>query len=264
MCLRLLMVMAALTFVIGRDCRAVEPRRAEGDYAHHPCDRVESVVTVEDGAKLAAFVRNNDYQCIETLLHSNPFSAPNSNVMSLLIELVQKDATPGQSTYRTIPNSTKLIVLGYLNLHVHKSNAYGFSLKQFADFIRAEAIDQSSHHRGKALSLLFGIMEESDIPVFVEAIQTGDDSLLVLGLYALAERCSPAAVKSLREVLKHQAVKSYMQRYSQTELITKKFRESCPAVIRQIGLPLSGAAPSVGNSSGSIVRNINTDLARRR
>lgn len=196
---------------------------------YRPCEDIEDLGPAEVGSKLQELLKKKRYPCVERLLQIRTLAEPDLPVVSTLIGLLVSDA---QLDVSAIPSTTKLVVLGYLNFHMKVAKAGGFDLERFGGFIREEAKKQNSESRGKALSLLFTIMRDSDSPTFVAAIQSGDDSNLVVGLYALADKCSPVALKSLREVLKHEAMLSYMRRFSQTESITKKLLESCPAALR--------------------------------
>ena len=200
-----------------------------------PCADIEKLKLAQAGPQLEDMLRKKDYQCFEKFFRTRPIAEiaadPDMRIISILVGLVTPSSPAMQEISAGLPNTTKLRVLSYLNLHTKAAKARGFYLEQFAGFIRTEARSSGSASRGEALSLLSNLMQEADIPLFVDAIESGDESTLVAGIYLLADRCSPGAIAALRVVSKHSAVTSYIKKYKETETISEQIRQKCPATL---------------------------------
>jgi hypothetical protein len=196
------------------------------------CTDVENLKLGEASNKLEDLLKQQDYDCIEQLLRAGTIREADPHVVSILISLLTPNASAGPDIITSsLPNTTKLVALHYLNAHMRPAKALGFSLEPFGEFIRAEASRGTGQARVDAYLLLYNIMQESDIPSIVDGIKTGDESMIAVGSYALADSCSPAAIAALKETLKHQAVVSYLQKYKDKEDITKVLRQRCPAAL---------------------------------
>lgn len=226
--LRTITVMFLLMLLSACEVRIGDGTVTNATATQYRCPNVEKLQRGEAGPKLEDFLNKKDYNCAEQLLHAAKTMEPDTHLISILVALISTNASKSQSVVPAFPGNLKLAALSYLNFHIASTKATGFRLADHGDFIRATSQNGSGDIRSEAFLLLTNIMQEGDIPSIVDGIKTGDESMVALGMFALAGNCSNAAIAALKESYKNRAVLAYLQKYEGKEGISKAVRERCP------------------------------------
>lgn len=229
-----LRIIASFVLVLFSACevRIGDGTATPSNTTHYRCRGVEKLKLGEASPKLEDLLRKSDYNCAEQLLQAAKTAEPDTHLISIVVSLIATPVSGSQNIVAALPSNVKLAALSYLNAQMVSAKAQGFRLGDHSDFIRAVSKYGSGEARADAFSLLLNIMKDEDIPLIVDSINTGDESMIALGMFALAGNCSNAAIAAIKESYKHRAVLAYLQKYEGKEDISKVVRQRCPA-----GLP---------------------------
>ena len=82
--------------------------------------------------------------------------------------------------------------------------------------------------RSMALTILGYFSDDADISIFLQHIKSGSEEEIFHAITALAHHCSPKAKTALREGMKYQSVRKYLEKYKEKESITSLLSRECP------------------------------------
>jgi hypothetical protein len=217
---------------------ACEIRLDASDERQAMCVEIKTLKSSEYGSKLREYRSKNNLNCTlqllnaATLLDSGVLGPPESDdqIVAILIDMLKLELVNSNIKSAAMNKKIKIAALKYLSLHSKFAESRGFSLNDYADFIRAEVKHGSREDAIEAFALLESVMDDTDIPLVVKAIETGEGRFVALGMFALANRCSPEAIKALKKIVGHPAVTSYVEKYRGKESISRSIRQFCPTV----------------------------------
>jgi hypothetical protein len=218
---------------------ACEIRSDASDARQAMCVEFKTLKSSEYGSKLREYRSKNNLNCTLQLLNavnlpdSGTLGPPESDdqIAAILNDMLKLELMDSNIKSAAMNKKIKIAALKYLSLKSEFAKSRGFSLNDYTDFIRAEIKHGSREDAIEVFALLGSVMDDTDIPLVVKAIETREDRFVAEGMFALVHRCSPEAIKALKKAVGHPAVTSYLEKYRGKESISSSIRQFCPAVL---------------------------------
>ena len=224
-----------LVLLCGCDVRVAErPTASVSVSLAQPCVDHVTLATEQVAGTVSGYLSQGKFECARELIDGAVIRPEdNAGLTDVLLDALGKPQPDGGNLQksRPLPAETKLAALSYLNVHHRASTAKGFRLNDYGDYIRAEAGREGARTRARAFALLYNIVTDEDVPLIVEGFDSGDETIIAMGIFSLANRCTPIAVKALRGALEKQTVIDYLEKYKGKETLTSTMRRECPKAL---------------------------------
>lgn len=176
-----------------------------------------------------AKLESSDAGCVSVLLDALHRQHYESSVAEASVRFLERTSFSSRRAIDPELARAALLALSYLMQIGPGQSGPRPLISDFAESIRYQVAKGDAESKHLATNLLSVLREDRDLELFSRNIQQGDDALVAVSLFAIANNCSERAATELKLLLRAKVVANYLAKYRGKESITQVVSRDCPA-----------------------------------